>query len=241
MAFYLRHISRYRSTIDKIARRYDKYGGRTYTISEPLTITDHSVQSARIMAKRSRNEPIAVTAALLHDFGHVARGKPIDPANGKDDRHELIAANTLKNMEFPWIVYEPIKQHVNAKRFLACDDTYHSNLSKGSQLSLKLQGGPMKSLQEEIAFCKHPLFDEIIELRDVDDNAKDPNITTEPTGIREFQYQIMEVLAMRDIEKHDKKIIKSWFPENGDAQHYRIKAMRVLHPNYLEIIHGIKF
>lgn len=231
MAQYLKHISRYRSVIDKIAARYHRYGGSQYTIGEPLSIVDHSIQTAKLMADASNNEPLSVTSALLHDFGHVCRGKPIDPFNCKDDKHEYIASSILKSMGFPWVVYEPIKQHVNAKRFLAVDDTYRDGLSKGSQQSLKLQGGVM-TLQEELHFYKHPLFKEIIELREMDDNAKDTAVTANHSGINEFSHQLMEALAMRDVEKQTKKRIITWFTHEDTVNH-RKKALSLLHADYL--------
>jgi predicted HD phosphohydrolase len=77
-------------------------------------------------------------------------------------------------------VVEPIRLHVAAKRYLcAVDGDYFSKLSPPSVQSLHLQGGPMTPAQAA-HFEKHPHFQEAIQLRRIDDQAKIPNLSTPP-------------------------------------------------------------
>jgi predicted HD phosphohydrolase len=74
---------------------------------------------------------------------------------------------------FPDAVIEPIKLHVDAKKYLcAVDDLYWSGLSAASKHSLALQGGPYT--QDEAAqFIKQPYAQDAVNLRRWDDLAKD--------------------------------------------------------------------
>ena len=74
-------------------------------------------------------------------------------------------------------IVEPIKHHVQAKRYLARDKKYYNRLSKASVVSLKLQGGLLNS-KEAKTFEKEEFFKEAIKLRKFDETAKP--IPTEP-------------------------------------------------------------
>ena len=73
-------------------------------------------------------------------------------------------------------VTEPIRLHVDAKRYLcAVDPPYLDGLSPASRLSLKLQGGPMDPAEvaafEANAYCR-----DAVRLRRWDDTAKVPGL-----------------------------------------------------------------
>jgi len=172
MACYLRTLPRIKNNISFIFNRFSKYGGKGYDISEPTTILKHSILSAKYMENNLCSSKIAITSALLHDFGHLSESEPIDPKHGVDDRHEWVGAMELKRLGFPAEVYMPISYHVKAKQYLVSKNKkYFESLSDGSKLSLKLQGG-MMSQTEILEFENKKWFDASILLRIADDNGK---------------------------------------------------------------------
>jgi len=151
----------------KLLNLYTKSGHGLYTIGEPLTILQHSIECAKYQLETQQPELIA--AALLHDIGHILK-TPIDPNLGIDDKHEIIGANFLSAMGFSENITKPIKMHVDAKRYLCYKNPLYE-MSSGSKISLNLQGGPM-SKYEALEFEKTKFFKEAIKLRIADDNAK---------------------------------------------------------------------
>ena len=113
-------------------------------------------------------------ASLLHDLGHLTHELGEDAAErGLNDHHEHRAMSALKQLFGP-AVTEPIRLHVDAKRYLcAVRSEYWASLSKASQTSLELQGG-IYSLEEADAFIQQPYAKESSQLRIWDDFAKDP-------------------------------------------------------------------
>ena len=119
-----------------------------------------------------------ISAALLHDIGHLLHDLPDDASEqGVDDQHELLGAQWLESHFIPAVV-EPVKLHVAAKRYLcAVDETYHSRLSGPSMTSLMLQGGPM-SADEVREFDSLPFAVDAVRLRRWDEAAKVPRCVT---------------------------------------------------------------
>jgi predicted HD phosphohydrolase len=77
-------------------------------------------------------------------------------------------------------VTEPIRLHVDAKRYLcATDDAYNDGLSAASVRSLRLQGGPFRAAEAE-EFIARPYAREAVRIRRWDDLAKDPERQTPP-------------------------------------------------------------
>jgi phosphonate degradation associated HDIG domain protein len=139
----------------------------------------HALQSATL-AEMDGKPAAFVVAALLHDIGHMIHDLGEDPARGGvDDSHEERAAGWLHQL-FGLEVTEPIRLHVAAKRYLcATDPNYFDLLSEDSVRSLALQGGPMAAA-EVTEFERIPHFEAAVELRRIDDRAKDPNAKTPP-------------------------------------------------------------
>jgi predicted HD phosphohydrolase len=151
--------------------QYNKFGGSNYCINEPISILEHSTQSAIWVINNIPNpKPHIVVASLLHDYGHIVHGAPISPDTGVDDKHEIIGADALANLGFGPEVTEPIRLHVQAKRYLCTVNKYYP-LSEGSKLSLELQGGLM-SKSELAEFTKNFYWRDAIILRYADDCGK---------------------------------------------------------------------
>lgn len=144
---------------------------------EAVTQLQHALQCAT-WAEAARQPPALVAACLLHDVGHLLHDLGEDAAErGLDDRHEYRAIPFL-SQHFPPAVTEPIRLHVNAKRYLcATQEDYWDDLSPASKLSLKLQGG-IFSEAEALSFIAQPHAKDAVQLRIWDDLAKDPEQRT---------------------------------------------------------------
>lgn len=142
--------------------------------AEAVSQQQHALQCAHL-AEKSGASPTLVAAALLHDLGHLLP-RPSVVASGGDDLHQFLAIPFLRGV-FSDAVLEPIRMHVDAKRYLChVDRHYWSTLSSASQLSLKLQGGPFSGV-EAARFIAQPFACDAVALRRWDDRAKDPGAT----------------------------------------------------------------
>jgi [1-hydroxy-2-(trimethylamino)ethyl]phosphonate dioxygenase len=163
-----------REIADLFARR-----GREMYSGEPITQTEHALQAAWL-AEQSGADATLITAAFLHDVGHLLHDLDEDCAEeGIDDKHEALGAEWL-SQHFGFEVVEPVRLHVAAKRYLcAVDEEYFARLSDASRLSLRLQGGPFTTTQAR-RFEEHPCFAAAIKLRRWDEQAKIPDLKTPP-------------------------------------------------------------
>src|ERR1700722_990724 len=145
--------------------------GREMYFGESVSILEHSLQAAWF-AKEGGAEPHLVIAALLHDIGHLLHGLPEDVAeHDLDGKHEVIGESWLRS-RFGSEVSEPVRLHVDAKRYLcSIEPAYLAELSPSSVRSLKLQGGPF-SAEEARDFEQNPHFQNAVALRRWDDRAK---------------------------------------------------------------------
>ena len=155
--------------VDRIFDLFAQRGQRHY--GEGVSQLDHALQTAH-HAKLAGGSPALITAALLHDVGHLLQRLGEDAADrGLDDQHEKIGAGYLAKAFGP-AVTEPVLLHVDAKRFLAAfEPGYLEALSPASLQSLALQGGPMTEAEAE-AFLKHPAAVDAIRLRRCDEMGK---------------------------------------------------------------------
>lgn len=111
-----------------------------------------------------------------------------------DDRHESLGAQWLAAY-LPPSVSEPVRLHVEAKRYLCTvEPGYAQRLAGDSVMSLKLQGGLMADEECE-AFLAKPFSAEAIRLRRFDEAAKDPSATT--PGLEHFLSYVDAVSAKR--------------------------------------------
>src|SRR5262245_32822449 len=128
-------------TVQDIEVLFGLHGGTPYEglRRESVSALEHALQCAQL-AEWSQVDDALVVAALLHDIGHLG-ARPSD--DDVDDTHEQRAVNMLQ-AAFPAAVIEPVRLHVQAKRYLvATDPRYLSSLSSASVHSLRLQGGVM--------------------------------------------------------------------------------------------------
>lgn len=162
--------------VDFVVRLFVEKGHNAY-IGEPVSQREHALQAAW-QAEQEGAGAVLVVAALLHDLGHLLHDLPEDCAvRGVDDRHEDLGSRWLEHHFGPGVV-EPIRLHVETKRYLcAVDPEYLELLSPASQLSLALQGGPM-SESEVLRFRCHPYSTAAIAVRHWDDRAKVPGLRT---------------------------------------------------------------
>jgi phosphonate degradation associated HDIG domain protein len=155
------------AAIDRLfaARGADEYHG------EAVTQLEHALQAA-LLAEQAGASAELISAALLHDVGHLlhAHGEAA-AGRGIDDRHEALGERFLRPYFGPGVT-EPIRLHVPAKRYLcATDPAYSTTLSPASARSLGLQGGSM-SPAEAAAFARGPHAAAAVALRRWDDDAK---------------------------------------------------------------------
>jgi [1-hydroxy-2-(trimethylamino)ethyl]phosphonate dioxygenase len=162
--------------IERILELFEKRGEERYG-GEDVSQTQHALQSGWAAEKEGADAEL-ISAALLHDLGHLLHNLPDDCADmGVDDKHEDLAYRWLTRYFGPRVT-EPIRLHVEAKRYLcAVQPTYQSTLSEASLTSLRLQGGPFTPAEVE-EFQANPHHTEAIRLRGWDDEAKIKDLVT---------------------------------------------------------------
>lgn len=158
--------------LDILATRGNAQYGR-----EAVSQLEHALQCATL-AEESDRSPDVITACLLHDIGHLLHNLGDDVAErGLDDRHEYRAMPLLQSLFKPSTT-EPIRLHVDAKRYLcAVDSSYWVSLSPASKRSLELQGG-IFSPEVADSFIAQPYAEDAVQLRIWDDRAKVASLST---------------------------------------------------------------
>jgi phosphonate degradation associated HDIG domain protein len=163
-------------TLTDIERMFAAKGDRAY-VGEPVTQLEHALQTAQL-AEAAAASAALITAALLHDLGHLINDKGETPTlRGIDDRHEYVAIPRLRDL-FGEDVLAPIRLHVEAKRYLCArgdgiveGPQYLAGLSADSMRSLALQGGVFTDGEAD-AFIMQPHAPDAVRLRRWDDLAK---------------------------------------------------------------------
>lgn len=162
--------------LQKILQTFHRRGAEQYG-NEAVTQLEHGLQCATLAQENGESAEL-VTACLLHDLGHLLHDLGDDAATrGVDDRHEYRAMGFLKR-SFGAAVTEPIRLHVNAKRYLcAVEPGYWDELSLASKQSLELQGGIFSAVDAQ-QFIQQPHAPAAVKLRRWDDLAKRPGWPT---------------------------------------------------------------
>jgi phosphonate degradation associated HDIG domain protein len=161
-----------------IEKLFRDHGHIAYA-GEGVTQLEHALQAAR-RAEEAGGDDELVTAALLHDLGHLLNLQGDTPtARGIDDQHQYFAIPFIREL-FPPSVVEAIRLHVDAKRALcALEPEYYESLSEDSKRSLTLQGG-IFSREETEKFLAKPFAENAMRVRRWDDAAKVAGEVTPP-------------------------------------------------------------
>ena len=158
--------------VDEIINKYQTNNG--LYIGEKVTMSEHMIQSA-MLAEQNHSSKSLICACLLHDYGHFIIDDPdFLVSKSLDGKHEDMGFDFLKDYFKPEVI-EPIKLHVQAKRYLCRNKSYYEILSDPSKISLKLQGGVMND-EEARKFISLKFYKDAIILRKYDDDGKIPNI-----------------------------------------------------------------
>ena len=186
-------------TLEDIELLFARHGSAQYS-GEPVTQIEHALQTA-YLAEQSEASDELVTACLLHDLGHLLNEQGETPTlRGIDDKHQFVALPFLRGL-FDDAVLEPIRLHVDAKRYLCVRGDgsksgaeYWWALSEDSKRSLELQGGVF-SRTEADAFIARPHAAAGVRVRAWDDRAKQAGAATPP--FRHY-LDLAERIAARD-------------------------------------------
>jgi gamma-butyrobetaine dioxygenase len=175
------------SAADAVTGLLSTAGAREY-LGEPVTVVEHLLQ-AGWLARRAAMPPALVAAALLHDAGHLLEAD--GPAGlpgaglmaGSDDDHGARGARWLARWFGPEVT-EPVRLHVEAKRYLcATEPGYHGLLSEASRHTLSVQGGPMGAAEAR-RFAASEHAGPAVAIRRLDEAAKDGVVRSQ--GIEHF-------------------------------------------------------
>jgi predicted HD phosphohydrolase len=171
--------------IDQLFNIFARHGARSYQDGS-VSMAAHMLQTAAA-AERAAAAPHLVAAALLHDVGHFTTDfvrLRTDPEHAAmltatiDRGHEEAGAQLLQPFFGPEVI-EPIRLHVQAKRYLcAVEDDYFKTLSPQAVHTLRLQGGPMAP-EETAAFAANPYCRAAATIRRWDDAALVPGLKTQ--------------------------------------------------------------
>jgi phosphonate degradation associated HDIG domain protein len=169
-------------SVDEIFELYEMRGARSYG-SEAVSQTEHALQCAMLAAEGGASAEL-IAASLLHDIGHLLAELPHTLERDADDVHQYLPIPFLRG-RFADAVLEPIRLHVDAKRYLCkVERGYWETLSPASKHSLKQQGGGFDPVAAD-RFLARPFAWDSIRLRRWDDFAKVAGRTT-PT-LRDFE------------------------------------------------------
>ena len=175
---------------DVLSDILDRSGSRAYGDMD-VTLSEHMLLSAAA-AERAGAPPHLVAATLLHDMGHFGTdfradfntATHDDMSNATTDRrHEEAGAKMFEPFFGPEVT-EPIRLHVQGKRYLSTvEPGYVDTLSPQAVHTLGLQGGQMSS--EEIkAFKANPYFEAAVAVRRYDEAGTVPK----PNGTPDFDH-----------------------------------------------------
>jgi phosphonate degradation associated HDIG domain protein len=159
--------------LDAVFNLYESRGDAEY-VGEPVSVLEHSVQSAELAEAEGYDEEV-VLAAFLHDIGHL-----LPQAAGEDMvglghvSHEKVGARYLRENGFSEKIAELVLGHVQAKRYLCFRfPEYGEKLSEASRQTLVFQGGMMSEAEAQ-AYETGLYFHLSLKLREWDEAAKVP-------------------------------------------------------------------
>ncbi|MCV6604816.1 MAG: HD domain-containing protein [Porticoccaceae bacterium] len=154
--------------VAQISSLFKQFADNHY--GEACSQLEHAISCARHARHQSLPDAMAI-AALLHDIGHFVADQRHLPEFDQWGyaAHDSLGADFLKSLGFDCAVTEPIRLHVEAKRYLAASDP--ATLSTASTATLQQQGGAMTP-EECKQFRAHPWHQQALQLRQLDDLGK---------------------------------------------------------------------
>jgi phosphonate degradation associated HDIG domain protein len=174
--------------LNDIQRLLVKRGAQQYG-REAVSQLEHALQCAHLAEVAGESDALVV-ACLLHDLGHLLASESpgsmepdtepcMDHDKDHDDLHQYKLLPFLRGV-LPDEVLEPIRLHVEAKRYLCqAEAGYFESLSPASVHSLALQGGTFTEVEAR-AFLHQSHAREAVRLRRYDDLAKVPHCAVPP-------------------------------------------------------------
>lgn len=167
-------------SIHDISHLLTQHGSNQYG-REAVSQLEHALQCAHL-AESAGETDVLVMACLLHDLGHLLAAEKAGETEtdaDTDDLHQYTALPFLRGT-LADTVLEPIRLHVDAKRYLClAEANYFSSLSAASVHSLALQGGVFTGLQAQ-SFMQQPHAEQAVRLRRYDDLAKVAGLEVPP-------------------------------------------------------------
>jgi phosphonate degradation associated HDIG domain protein len=165
-----------------IVEVFDLYRARGHAdyIGEPVSQLEHMWQAAMLAEAAGADEEV-VLAAFFHDLGHLcAVDSDLPSMDGFGAvNHEKLGADYLRARGFSARVARLVENHVQAKRYLTYKyPSYRQQLSEASRATLVFQGGMMTEAEGQ-AFEQDPDMDQILQLRQWDEQAKEAH---QPVG-----------------------------------------------------------
>lgn len=165
---------------------FDAEGAQDY-LGESVTMAQHMLQTGQAARQAGAGRDLVV-AAVVHDVGHFSgalSGREL--MAGTDNHHDEAGAAWLGQWFGPEIT-EPVRLHVDAKRYLcATDPAYYEQLSDASKYTMSVQGGEMDRAEVE-EFAKRAYAEPAVMLRRYDDLGKDPDAGD--LGLADFREDI---------------------------------------------------
>ena len=116
--------------VSSLLRLLENTGSNIQYGNENVTQLEHALQCAELAEKNNFSKEI-ITAALLHDIGHLLYDGEDPIQEGKDGYHENLGADYLSTY-YGDAVIRPIRAHVACKRYLsAVENGYYEILEFG--------------------------------------------------------------------------------------------------------------
>jgi predicted HD phosphohydrolase len=156
-------------TITRICHLFESKGDQRLEAAS-VTLLQHALQTAWLAEKAGARDSL-ICACLLHDLDHLLdEDSAHSPAGKYHAAHGQHGASSL-SMLFDATVTDPIRLHVDAKRYLCyAHPGYADRLSAEAKRSLEKQGGVLTPDQAR-AFMREPHATEAVNLRLWDDQA----------------------------------------------------------------------
>lgn len=185
------------SVVQRIFDLFETWGSLSYEGGR-VTHKEHALQAAAL-AEHEGAPTKLVLAALLHDIGHllaIARGD-VQNDSVVDVQHQHIAGEWLAGSFGPDIT-EPVRLHVEAKRYLcAVDPDYVAQDPSVSLRRVLLKNGILKR-SEIREFQENPYHRQAVWLCRIDDRARVAGLTV--ADLDHYRERLEYVASARYLE-----------------------------------------